>query len=294
MFKKSHKYIPKDPDFEGFKKELESLNTIEFSESLIERISVSGDLSGTPFYHWRWKEEYIAEIVIWPKNTGQIKIIVNLATQYNVPITIRGGGTAYFGSSVPTMGDVVLDLKTLNNFKLNKSKNILTAQAGVNLGKLVEYLEKYDLEISSIPSSALSATIGGWLNTKGSIGIGSLKYNNFSKHILELKVISPSEGLKQLKSREEFNEFIGTYGIFGILIEVTFKLSKKVPKLPLMYGFREFTNLIDFIEKLKEKKEIYYISFFDRNYFKKLNGIVNFEYYCLFVVENENIREDIH
>lgn len=293
MFKKSQKYIPEKPDFKSFKKELESLNPIEFSESLIERISVSGDLSGIPFYHWRWKEDYIARIVIWPKSADQIKIIVNLAIQYNVPITIRGGGTGYYGSSVPSMGDVVLDLKTLNKFELNKNRNTLTAQAGVNLGKLVEYLDEENLEIPSISSSALSATIGGWLNTKGSIGIGTLKHNSFSKHILELKVISPSEGLKHLKSPEEFNVFIGTYGLFAIIIEVTFKLSKKRQKISLLYGFKEFTNLVDFIEKFKEKEEIYYLSFFDRNYFQKLYDTANFEYYCLLVIENERLREDI-
>jgi glycolate oxidase len=291
LFKKKQKWIPREIDIEGFKRDLEKERDIEWSDSLLERMSVSGDLSGSPYYHWHWKDEYVANLVIWPKNETELVEVVKLAHTYNVPITIRGGGTNYFGSSVPTMGDTVLDLKTMDNFELNENAREITVQPGVVFKNLLDYLKEKSVELPSYPSSALSATIGGWLNTMGSIGIGTYKNGALSNYILELKVITSEGKINHLKETEAIKEFTGKYGILGIITEIKIRLVKKTKKYPYLFGVKKLSKVRKILNNLSKNENIYHLSFFDDNYFQRLYPEKqDFKYYLFLMIKGSEAK----
>jgi len=83
------------------------------SDLMAERLSASGDTTGIPYYHYRWKKKWLADYVAWPKTSGQVSKVMRFATEKKIPIVPRGGGTCYYGSASPTRGGIVIDTKIM-------------------------------------------------------------------------------------------------------------------------------------------------------------------------------------
>ncbi|MFW9848573.1 MAG: FAD-binding oxidoreductase, partial [Candidatus Thorarchaeota archaeon] len=74
------------------------------SSSITERLSASGDTTGIPYYHYRWKKKWLADYVAWPTDADQVSMILQFASKKKIPVVPRGGGTCYYGSASPTRG----------------------------------------------------------------------------------------------------------------------------------------------------------------------------------------------
>ncbi|MHA1909273.1 MAG: FAD-binding oxidoreductase, partial [Candidatus Thorarchaeota archaeon] len=84
------------------------------SSSMTERLSASGDTTGIPYYHYRWKKKWLADYVAWPTSVEQVSTILKFAFKKNIPVIPSGGGTCYYGSASPTRGGIILDTKVLD------------------------------------------------------------------------------------------------------------------------------------------------------------------------------------
>ena len=51
-----------------------------------------------------------ADAVVTPKTLDELKHVVSTAVRLRIPITVRGGGSANYGQSVPLKGGIVLDM----------------------------------------------------------------------------------------------------------------------------------------------------------------------------------------
>jgi hypothetical protein len=47
------------------------------SDLMVERLSASGDTTGIPYYHYRWKKKWLADYVAWPQTrcSGHYEIL---------------------------------------------------------------------------------------------------------------------------------------------------------------------------------------------------------------------------
>ena len=277
------KYLPIKTDLLSFVKELNNYTHIKYTQSFAERISESGDIAGSPFAHWRWKKNCIADIIIWPKEEEDIILILKLANKYRVPITPRGAGTGYFGSGVSAYGGIILDLKHMKNFTVDLEKNLIIAQPGTCFNTIIEALDEKEYQLGCYPTSALSSTLGGWIGTGGNAGVGTFKYGPFIDQIEQLKLISPIGELRILNRKKDFEQYFGTSGIFGIISEIKLKIFPKEKKLPLFFGFNDLNALFEILTKLIEYKNIYHMVFSDVEY--EIRSTTNSEYkYYLFIV----------
>ncbi|MHA2301980.1 MAG: FAD-binding oxidoreductase, partial [Candidatus Thorarchaeota archaeon] len=93
------------------------------TDSMVDRLSASGDTTGIPYYHYRWKKKWLADFVARPTSPEQVSEILKLATRKGISVTPRGGGTCYYGSASPTRGGIMLDIKLLDNvLEVNKEE----------------------------------------------------------------------------------------------------------------------------------------------------------------------------
>ncbi len=262
---------------------MEGIKGLHVSHTLVERISTSGDTTGTPFYHFRWKLHNLADFVAYPESSEHVKQIIQIANKYGVSVTPRGSGSCYYGSGIPTNGGLVMDMKRMKEFKIDKNLMTVTTQPGIVFSSLMTELEKQGLELSCYPTSAYTTTIGGWIGTGGSMGIGTLQSGSFNDQIVSLKVITPTGEEKILNDKKNMAYLFGTGGIFGVVVEVTIKLLLIPQKqAALSYGFNNKADLLKTVEELVKMQDPFTLRFSDKGHEFRSTGFSKYDFY-LFV-----------
>ena len=59
----------------------------------------------------------LPEVVVKPGDAVSVAKILKLASNRNMPVTPRGGGTGLSGGAVPIYGGIVLSLERMNNLE---------------------------------------------------------------------------------------------------------------------------------------------------------------------------------
>ncbi len=149
--------------FENAKRELEKLFQDRVRFDRRERLAYSRDLGTIPE---ALKKTFnpIPDAVVQPVSTEEVRQLVKLARQYEIPLVPRGAASSGYGGAVPVKGGIVIDLVRMNRVINIDAKGLsLTAEAGVIWQELNTALEKHGLELRLYPTSAPSATVGGWI-----------------------------------------------------------------------------------------------------------------------------------
>jgi FAD/FMN-containing dehydrogenase len=127
------------------------------------------------------------KVVVFPRNSEEIKNLVKIAKESNFGITPRSGGTDMSGGSI---GEDILIVftKYLNKFNLDPENKIATAEPGVYFRDFEKELNKYNLMLPSYPASKEICALGGMVaNNSG--GEKTLKYGKTEDYVLGLKVV---------------------------------------------------------------------------------------------------------
>ncbi len=284
--------LPKSPHIKAFLNAISQNCDLYYSISLVDCISASGDPSGTPFYHWRWKKKTLPDVVIWPLTTEQVEFVVEKAKNCSIPLTPRGGGSCYFGSSVPAYGGAVLDVKRMNQFPLMQLNICLVTQPGVCFNTILEELCRQNLTLGAYPTSAYTATIGGWIGTGGLVGIGTYSYGPFIKQVHWLRVIASDGQQKTIDSPEEFSKYFGSYGTLGIVTEICLTIYDKIMQTPVLYGFNDqvmtFNSITDLLGHEELADQLSFIRVTDVGYESRNHGFEDYQYYLLLVLPTDN------
>jgi glycolate oxidase len=268
---------------------MKGIKDLFISHTLVERISTSGDTTGTPFYHFRWKHINLADFVAYPETNEHVKQIIRAANEYGVSVTPRGSGSCYYGSGIPTNGGLVMDMKRMKSFAINKESGTVTTQPGIVFSSLMTELAKQGLEIGCYPTSAYTTTIGGWIGTGGSMGIGTLQAGGFIDQIVSLKVITPTGEEKTLEGKENMAHLFGTGGIFDVIVEITIKLLPIPQKqAALSYGFNSRADLLKTVEELVKTQDPFTLRFSDKGHEFRSTGFSKYDYYLFIYLKGRN------
>ncbi|MFW9890254.1 MAG: FAD-binding oxidoreductase, partial [Candidatus Thorarchaeota archaeon] len=217
-------------------KDLSELSWI--SSRLTERLSASGDTTGIPYYHYRWKKKWLADYVAWPTSEEEASAILRYAFKHRIPVVPRGGGTCYFGSGSPTRGGIIIDTKRMADvLEVNPEEEWVHVQAGSVWEVTDNKLAKHGYALRVWPQSGIASTLAGWLAIGGKAGIGTPKYGSMLDNLVELTVIRPNGELERI-SGEDMKGFFGTAGIAGLVTSMKLKI-KRIPEATdgLMAGF---------------------------------------------------------
>ncbi len=123
-----------------------------------------------------------------PKTNEDVKSIIQIAWENNIPVLPRGGGSSLSGQTVNQA--IVIDFtKYLNNIlQIDTSTQKAIVEPGITIDLLNHQLKKHNLFFTPDPSTTNRATVGGVIGNN-SCGAHSIIYGKTIDHILKLETI---------------------------------------------------------------------------------------------------------
>ncbi len=230
----------------------EFISAAHVSTNPYEIESASADLTSLPFYHYKFKEKYLADYVIRPLNTTELSKVIKLCREYSIPVTIRSAGTSCFSSATPTKGGAIIDMRRINKIhQIDLEKSTVKCGAGISWLNLIEALSDYGLGPRCYPTSFKTSCVGGFIATPGKSGIGVPKHGPIKGSIISLVLVRPDGEVVEIsrdsKGDISFDDVIGTYGIYGAISEVELSVIPLKMSLEIVgFGFSSIKNAIDF------------------------------------------------
>jgi glycolate oxidase len=180
---------------------------------------------------------HMPDVVILPRNTGQVSKILKLANEHRVPVTARGGGTNVSGGSVPVNGGIVLCTSRMNKIlDINKINMVAAVEPGVILQDFNNAVDKEGLFFPPDPQSFLACTMGG-IVAENSGGPQCIKYGVTKQYVLGLEVVLANGDVMTIggvtvKNRTGYELcmlFVGSEGTLGVITKITLKLIPRPP-----------------------------------------------------------------
>ncbi|WP_436374842.1 FAD-binding oxidoreductase [Cytobacillus sp. BC1816] len=201
-------------------------------------------------------EDKIADYVVKPAHEGEIKDILILAVQNNIPVTVRGAGTGNYGQIIPMNGGILVDTTRMNKI-IQVEDGSVRVEPGIKLGVVEKKLRELNQELCIYPTTYIKATAGGFVSG-GSGGIGSITWGNlWDGNVLELRVITMEETPRVLMVKgEDMMNYIHSYGTTGIITEIVFRTTQRVEWTQCIASFSNLENSLLFSEKAAKDSKI--------------------------------------
>jgi glycolate oxidase len=216
----------------------------------------------------------LPDAVVIATSAEEISRVMKICNELKTPVTIRGGGSALTGSSVPDNGGVVISLARMNRIlETRPSDNVVVAEAGMRLDELNVQLNKTGFFYPPDPASSMSATVGGTICTNAG-GLRAATYGTTKEWVLGLQVVLPTGEiietggytLKRSKGYDLTGLMIGSEGTLGVITKAILKiwpLPEEIGRI-LAY-FQDIKATGHAVSELKARGVIPYIAeFMDR------------------------------
>ena len=159
--------------------------------------------------------------IIYPKNTKELKEILNYAKKNNLSVIAMGHGCSYGDLFMHSKG-IIINFKNLNKIiNFNSRNNTLLVEPGISVSQVNQFLFNKNLTINSIPSN-FEVTVGGAISNNV-YGKDSHNAGYFSNNVSKITYINDNLDTKTLSKKDnrvEFEKFIGSIGLLGIIIEI--------------------------------------------------------------------------
>ncbi len=203
----------------------------------------------------------IPEAVVLPESREEIARLVRIAKAHRIPIVPRGAGSGGYGGAVPVNGGIVLDLSYMREIiEIDKENLLAKVQPGVVWKELDRELNKTGLSLRVYPTSAPSATVGGWV-AQGGWGVGSLAYGSVVDNIESIEYVDGKGEIISVDSRDEIELVAECEGITGIITEVTLKIKPYKSVTPIVAQFPSAEAMESAIREVIPETQPYTINF---------------------------------
>ena len=264
------------------------------TDSSLDRELYSRDLAAVPANVVKPFFQTVPDLIIRPSTTDEIVEIVKIAAQDQIPITPRASGSTVFFNSVPVKGGLVLDLGLLNGVtSIDRDAMTVTVGSATTWSDLEDYLNREGLACKSMPSSAPSASVGGWLSMMG-YGIGSVKYGELTDQVRSIEVVLPDGRIHQADrdSDPPLRWFAASEGTLGIITKIELEIRKLTPMKHLLFQLVSSHDLVTVIELLSSQDMVpYNMHFSEAHFLQQMNALghlnLEIESGCLISVDYE-------
>lgn len=196
-----------------------------------ERVTAGGDI-GDDFCH-----DELGGISRRPDarvrvcSTEEISAVMRYASERNLPVTVRGGGTGLVGGSVAVQGGILLDTGAMTHIlELDEENMTLTLEPGVLLMDIAKYVEPRGFFYPPDPGEK-TATIGGNISTNAG-GMRAVKYGVTRDYVRALEVVLPDGSVATLGGKVAKNSsgyslkdlVVGSEGTLAVVAKATLRL----------------------------------------------------------------------
>jgi len=213
-------------------KTLSELYGERISEDWCERVAYSRDLGEIPaVLRSALKIENVPDLVARPSNARDVAAAMEYAKAGGVPVTPRGSASSGFFNAVPVKKGLCLDLCGLDQIEdVDQEAGTVTVGAGCRWLPLDRHLRRQGWAVRTYPTSAPTATVGGWINMEG-YGVGSLAYSALIDQVVGMEVVFASGEIRWITpdSTPPTTWFAGSDGTLGVVTKVTLRI-RRVPE----------------------------------------------------------------
>jgi alkyldihydroxyacetonephosphate synthase len=212
--------------------------------------------------------ERTVDLVFYPENEDEVKLMVELAAKYNICLIPYGGGTNVTRAlTIPENEKrtvVSIDMRRMSKIEwINREDRRICVQSGITGGELIELLKEEGFTIGHEPDSVELSTVGGWIATNAS-GMKKNRYGNIEDIVENVNMISPKGVISQVNpiSRGSIgfkpqNVLFGSEGNIGIITKAVLKIYE-IPKHQ-KYNSVLFKNWSDGVSFMKMLSKTNYI-----------------------------------
>jgi alkyldihydroxyacetonephosphate synthase len=190
---------------------------------------------------WSWMSRYFEykglsqpapDLVVRPTTTAEVERVVQIASDFRVPVVPRGGGSGTQGGTFAPYGGIAIDLSDMTKIiDIDEESLVLTAEAGLTGPALEDQLRRRGLTLAHYPGSYhLGATLGGYVAARGS-GVVSTKYGKAEDQVLQIRaVVPPGKSIDTLPvpshaaGPDLLQLLVGSEGTLAVITEVAFRL----------------------------------------------------------------------
>ena len=139
----------------------------------------------------------LPDVVVRPKDKAEIAAVIQLAKQYQVPVTPRGAATGLSGGAVPMQGGITLVTTRLNKIlKIDVENKVAVVEPGVVTQDFMNQVSSAGLYYPPDPASSKTSTIGGNISECAG-GPHGVKYGITRDYVIGLEVVLPDGSIVQ-------------------------------------------------------------------------------------------------
>lgn len=208
-------------------------------------------------FHWfspllREQLDHVtADAIVSPADEDELKRVLAACYAHDVPVTVRGAGTATSGQAMPLQGGIVLDMGYLNRV-LAIEPGWCRAGAGCVMGVLDHALRERGQALRVHPTTVASATVGGFV-ASGGAGVGSITWGTSSEvgAIRAVRVVTMEAKPRTLELRGSHVRLaLQSWGTAGVITEVELPTAPLTRWLERVLGFATLEAALRFADRL--------------------------------------------
>ena len=188
-----------------------------------------------------------ADVVVTPRSKDEIRSVIRAAVRQRLPITVRGGGTANYGQSVPLEGGILLDITSYSGV-LGLTEGTVRVLAGTTVNDIDAAIRPLGWELRIHPSTTETATIAGFI-AGGSGGIGSAQWGMLRDrgNIGAVELLSVEEEPRIVELTGNDIELVHhAYGTNGIITEIEMPVAPAWTWHECLVAFDDFMDCARF------------------------------------------------
>lgn len=213
--------------------------------------------------------ENIPDAVVCPRNKEEVRQLVEYCHQENIPVIPFGGGSGVMRGNEAVQGGVTLDLARhmTQILEVNAVDQTVTVEPGI-MGPDLEaalndaprrFNTPHPYTCGHLPQSFHSATVGGWVVTRGA-GQNSTYYGKIEDLVICQEYVTPTGKLATKKfpasatGPELDRILIGSEGSYGVLVEVTLKIFRHHPSNThrFSYVFSSWPQALEAVREISQ------------------------------------------
>lgn len=260
----------------AYRRLVNTLGPERVARTEFDRMVYSHDFASLPkiaLLQWRLYPDF----VVLPQTTEEVSALVKLSDESALPIVPRGGGTGWYGGSVPNRGGVLIDMRKMSKVRaFDANARTITVEAGSTWQSVSEFAEARGLALPSMPTNAMASTVGGAINSDV-VGFGSYRNGGLRQLVGGLEVVLPDARVLQTAHLGDAGAayadltpfFFGAEGTLGVITAATLRLVPK-PDLvkPNSYVFPDAGAATRFVQAVVDAGlQPYHLAFLDKEHF---------------------------
>ncbi|GAA2790114.1 FAD-linked oxidase C-terminal domain-containing protein [Saccharopolyspora taberi] len=186
----------------------------------------------------------VPAVVVLPENAAQVREVVRICAEHELPFVARGSGTGLSGGALPhSDGVLIVTSKMRRILEIDIDNERAVVEPGVINLDVSKAVAPRGYYFAPDPSSQQVCSVGGNV-AENSGGAHCLKYGFTTHHILGLEVVTPDGevvhlgGAREAPGYDLLGAFVGSEGTLGVVTSITVRLLRKPEAVQtLLAGF---------------------------------------------------------